>query len=95
MGATRPPTDVGIDDFIFLPTGHPPTDRGGLTRSDPHGLPVVPWPREAGPVLYEELLANVLPDGPPHNVAEEPDVKQVVASVAEGPDFEQVVASVA
>ncbi|MFE0098744.1 LysR family transcriptional regulator [Streptomyces sp. NPDC059009] len=69
---------------VIMPPGHPLADHDRLTRRDLRGLPVVLWPREAGPVLYEELLADVWPDRPPHIVAEEPDFEQVVASVAEG-----------
>ncbi|MGW1169936.1 LysR family transcriptional regulator [Streptomyces sp. NPDC002550] len=69
---------------VVLPADHPLAARDRLTRRDLRGLPVVLWPREAGPTLYEELVADVWRDGPPQLVAEEPDFEQVVASVAEG-----------
>ncbi|MFI1800116.1 LysR family transcriptional regulator [Streptomyces sp. NPDC020379] len=69
---------------VVLPADHPLATRDRLTRRDLRDLPVVLWPREAGPTLYKELVADVWPDGPPRLVSEEPDFEQVVASVAEG-----------
>lgn len=69
---------------VILPADHLLAARDRLTRRDLRGLPVVLWPREAGPTLYEELVADVWPDGLPQLAAEEPDFEQVVASVAEG-----------
>ncbi|MEU8976302.1 LysR family transcriptional regulator [Streptomyces monashensis] len=69
---------------VILPAGHPLAARDRLTRRDLRGLPVVLWPREAGPALYEELVSDVWLDEPPQLVAVEPDFEQVVASVAEG-----------
>ncbi|MET7802472.1 LysR family substrate-binding domain-containing protein, partial [Streptomyces decoyicus] len=69
---------------VILPAGHPLAARDRLTRRDLRDLPVVLWPREAGPSLYEELVTDIWPDGAPHVAAEEPDFEQVVASVSEG-----------
>lgn len=69
---------------VILPADHPLATRDRLTRRDLRGMPVVLWPREAGPTLYEELVADIWPAGPPQLAAEEPDFEQVVASVAEG-----------
>ncbi|MET9416907.1 LysR family transcriptional regulator [Streptomyces klenkii] len=68
---------------VVLRADHPLATRDRLTRRDLRDLPVVLWPREAGPALYDELVADVWPDGPPRLVSEEPDFEQVVASVAD------------
>ncbi|MEW2129033.1 LysR family transcriptional regulator [Streptomyces sp. NPDC005435] len=69
---------------VILPAGHPLAARTGLTRRDLRGLPVVLWPRDAGPALHDELVADVWPGDAPRLVAEEPDFEQVVAAVRAG-----------
>lgn len=67
-----------------LPADHPLAARELIDRQDLCGLPVVLWPREAGPSLYDELVGDVWPDGPPDIAAEEPDFEQVIAAVGAG-----------
>ncbi|WNI17238.1 LysR family transcriptional regulator [Actinacidiphila sp. ITFR-21] len=69
---------------VVLPAGHPLAACELMDRQDLRCLPVVLWPRESGPSLYDELVGDVWPDGPPELAAEEPDFEQVVAAVAAG-----------
>ncbi|MFJ6215159.1 LysR family transcriptional regulator [Streptomyces sp. NPDC092296] len=90
----RPPLDVpGLacrilaeeELLLAVPADHPlARDRARVSRRRISEEPVVLWPRENGPGMYDLITGQLWPDHPPRIVRQEPDDEQLLLAVAAG-----------
>ncbi|GAA3597530.1 LysR family transcriptional regulator [Kineosporia mesophila] len=95
LAFVRPPIEeAGIvcrlmapeDLLLALPDGHPLLTRFPRKVPRRHLVdePVVMWPRENGPGMYDRTVQQVWPDGGFHHARYEPDDEQLLRAVAGG-----------
>lgn len=70
--------------LLALPADHPLARRRQIPRELVAGEPVVMWPRENGPGMYDRIIAQVWPKGSFKLVRSEPDDEQLLRAVAGG-----------
>ena len=70
--------------LLAVPQRHRLADRRHVQRSDIIDEPVVMWPRENGPGMYDRIIAQVWPHGGFHLHHHEPDDEQLLLAVATG-----------
>jgi DNA-binding transcriptional LysR family regulator len=73
-----------VDVGVVVPRGHPLAHRTQVSREEILNEPLVIWPREIAPELYDELIGSIWTNGAPRIVFEETDADQVMAQVADG-----------
>lgn len=70
--------------LIAVPTAHPFAATESVRRERLADEPVVFWPRENGPGMYDAIVAQLWPEHPPHVVRHEADDEQMLRAVAAG-----------
>ncbi|WP_257585153.1 MULTISPECIES: LysR family transcriptional regulator [unclassified Streptomyces] len=71
--------------LLAVPVNHPLTGtRGRISRQRISDEPVVLWPRENGPGMYDLITSQLWPGHAPRIVREEPDDEQLLLAVAAG-----------
>jgi DNA-binding transcriptional LysR family regulator len=73
-----------VDVGVVVPSSHPLAHKSQVNKQEILNEPLVIWPREIAPELYDDLIGSIWTDGPPRLVAEEPEADQVMAQVADG-----------
>lgn len=93
VAVIRPPIDspslvVQVLDseqlLIAVPENHPFAGNPTVHRDALVGEPVVFWPRENGPGMYDRIVEQLWPKVSPHVVRNEADDEQVLYAVAAG-----------
>ncbi|MEV5708751.1 LysR substrate-binding domain-containing protein [Actinoallomurus sp. NPDC052274] len=91
----RPPIDlrddlacaeIGAEPIVAaIPRGHPLARKRRLRRGDLTGEPLVWWPREHGPGMWDRMLDQVFGEGVRPPVARwEPEEERLLQAVAQG-----------
>ncbi|MEV4252980.1 LysR family substrate-binding domain-containing protein [Spirillospora sp. NPDC049652] len=77
---------VGDEPIVAaVPTGDPLARRRRLRRADVAGRPLVWWPREHGPRMWDRMLDQVFGEGVRPDVAHsEPEEEHMLFAVAQG-----------
>lgn len=70
--------------LLALPDRHPLTRFRRVPRQHLAGEPVVMWPRENGPGMYDRTVQQIWPDGGFNHARYEPDDEQLLRAVAGG-----------
>jgi DNA-binding transcriptional LysR family regulator len=70
--------------LLALPAGHPLARLRRVPRARLVGLPIVMWPRENAPGMYDRTVRQVWPDGGFNHARHEPDDEQLLRAVAGG-----------
>jgi DNA-binding transcriptional LysR family regulator len=70
--------------LVAVPAEHPLARERRVTRGHIAAEPVILWPRENAPGMYDLITRQLWPDGGPRIVREEPDDEQLLLSVASG-----------
>ncbi|GAB3252136.1 LysR family transcriptional regulator [Kineosporia babensis] len=70
--------------LLALPEGHPLARLKLVARERLVGEPVVMWPRENGPGMYDRTVEQVWPNGGFNHARYEPDDEQLLRAVASG-----------
>lgn len=75
---------VGTEELLVaLPADHPLARRRRITREMIADEPVILWPRENGPGMYDRIVSQVWPRGA-HIAREEADDEQLLLAVSTG-----------
>jgi DNA-binding transcriptional LysR family regulator len=85
-------TDVALTSFeiatealvVAIPSAHPLTKRRRLRCQDLIGVPLVYFPRQSSPGVYDGSLSQVYGSTPPDIVRTEPTEERILVAVAEG-----------
>jgi DNA-binding transcriptional LysR family regulator len=93
VAVVRPPVDdpnivVRVLDseplMVAVPQAHPLAYESTIDRAALVGQPVVFWPRENGPGMYDRIVEQLWPTEPPRVVRNEADDEQVLHAVSAG-----------
>lgn len=88
----RPPLDLpdlrcdtlaSEELLLVVPAGHQLASVRTVRRDQIADQPVVLWPRENAPGMYDRIVSQLWPDSPPRVVREEPDDEQLMRAVAD------------
>jgi DNA-binding transcriptional LysR family regulator len=74
----------GLETGVVMPSSHPLVRKSAVTREEILDEPIVFWPREIAPEMYDETIRAIWNDRAPRIVSEEPEWEQVVQQVANG-----------
>jgi DNA-binding transcriptional LysR family regulator len=74
----------GVEIGVAVPSNHPLARKSEVTREEIRNEPIVLWPREVAPELYDATIRPIWNDGAPRIVAVEPDMEQIVQQIADG-----------
>jgi DNA-binding transcriptional LysR family regulator len=87
-GLTAPDLELiycgGVEIGVAVPSSHPLARKSEVTKYEIRDEPIVLWPREVAPELYDETIRPIWDTGVPRIVAEEPDMEQIVQRIADG-----------
>jgi DNA-binding transcriptional LysR family regulator len=73
-----------VEIGVVVPSGHPLACKSEVTREEIIDEPIVFWPRDIAPELYDGTIRPIWTDSAPRIVSEEPEAEQVVQQVANG-----------
>jgi DNA-binding transcriptional LysR family regulator len=73
-----------VEVGAVVPCTHPLADKSQVSKEDILDEPIVLWPREIAPELYDEMVNSIWTDGTPRIVSTETDAEQVMEQVANG-----------
>jgi DNA-binding transcriptional LysR family regulator len=73
-----------VEVAVVVPRTHPLAGKSEVHKEEILDEPIVFWPREAGPEMYDDTIRSIWIDGAPRIVSEETDAEQVIEQVARG-----------
>lgn len=73
-----------VEVGVVLPSSHPLARKSQINKEEILDEPIVLWPREIAPELYDDVIGSIWTDGAPRIVSVETDAEQVLEQVANG-----------